>query len=449
MTLRLLSLLPVASLSFLAACSSSTSVTPGAGAPDAGGGDTPPDAPPACTDDVQREEVTALTLPGPYQGPTPLVEATADADGVAALWFDGVSALRFRRWGLDGAPLVGEKTVASKLDLPGGDAALSSIAIGHAGDGYLVAFESAGQKSLLTTHVGADGAASAPQTVKTYKSGDVPSVPRVHGRDAAFFLTWTEHDPSVYDPQGAPFAQAFGLDGAPSSAVAYPGGLIDANAIDADVADGRFKIVHYRQGTGSVADRNAVLRQANTPNGDAKTWTDTVLDLPRAKTGDTSRYAPSIVSIPGGTLFVDVASYADSGETVRRIEIAELDDLGAVKKNRSIDLPADRGYVTNPSVARDGNVVYVVWADARSATDGATAKIHAWALDLDAGTTKTADANLSLAKGQGYFDDLTSPLGGAFAKGSAVTVGYVWASSDANDKRTRHVAVQSFCFATR
>ena len=426
------------------ACGESASPSPPSAAD--GGSDS---AAPACTEDTATEDVTAIDARGPGGSPSPLVRAVADAEGIAALWFDGIQKLLFRRWALDGTPRGEAQVVASKVDLPGGDAGLSSIALGHAAGSYMVAFEDAATHTLLTKIIAADGTVTDGAKPGIVAVGNEQYKPHVFGHGDGFTLVWTEG--FVASNGTGTVLQLFGADGAARSKVAVPPGN-DFFGADGDVSSDRLRLVHYKRGKGSINDTEVVVREADA-NADLTkpgAFTESVLPLARPPKGDMLRSYPAMVSLPeGGAFFVDGVGWDEGSDQKRRVEIAQIGEGGALVESFSIDLPAGRLYLANPQVALEGDEVYVAWVDSEDAIAGDTANLHVWRRDRRTGETKTADIALSLAKGTGAFDPLGRPLGGMVVRGASARVPFVWRTLDAEARRTVHVGIRSVCLATR
>lgn len=404
---------------------------------------------PPCTEDSATEDVVAIDARGPGGGPSPLVRVVADAEGVAALWFDGIQKLLFRRWAADGTPRGETQTIASKLDLPGGDAGLSSIALGHASGAYMVVFEEAATHTLVAKLIAADGTVSDAEKPGIAAAGSQQYKPHVFGHGDGFVVAWTEG--FVASNGTGTVLQAFGADGVARSKVAVPPGNEFFGA-DGDVVDGRLRLVHYKRGKGSIYDTEIVYREADA-NADLTkptAFSESVLPLKRPATGDMLRSYLVMASLPdGGAFVVDGVGWEESGDAKRRIEIAEVAPGGVLAADFSIDLPARRRYVANPQVAVRDDVVYVAWIDAEDASAGDSAILHVWRRDRAAGATKTTDVPLSLAKGSGQLDALTRPLGGIAVEADAVRVPWTWRTLDAEARRTTHVGLRAVCMASR
>lgn len=426
--------------------------------------DVPPgDMPPAqCTADAAAVDVS-LTTDGTLTR-TPVAASTLDGSARAAIWYEG-GGIEFARFGDDGKKLA-SATLVPSAKLPGGDAALSALSIATVADGqYAFAYEDMTSQSVRFRIVDGKGAGGTEKTLNptTRKVGNDSGTvtarsPVVRRTQAGFAAKWVE-TLKIGSNSSRTYVviQLFDASGKPTTQSAVdPNGYSEtAGAADATLISDRLAFLGYKQGSGSIADLLAVLSQSSAA-GNLATWNQATVALPQpVPTGDVTRGRPTLMADPAnpkGSILVDLASYtATDRDSAHRIEVAWLDDLGAVKKSAPIDIPATEAILVADPIAKvEDGVVYVAWVSAKDGAGTDSPSVHVVAMDA-AGKKVRADIPVKLKSG--YFDDLTRMLEDLDARAAATTgavrLAYAWTSSDSADNRARHSGTQTICLTTR
>ena len=208
------------------------------------------------------------------------------------------------------------------MSLPGGDAALSSLALGNVGDQYLLAYLNGAANAPWVTTIDTAGVAAEPRKLGAVAtSGSVtPGAPRLYGRGDRAYLTWNEE---VYEngyTTTKSALQVFDATAAPATkAVALASDAL--RGIDADLLEGRLRVAHFREG-----DSDMYLSQANVAGGLAS-FTMAAVKLPPPAPVGAARYHATVRGRPGGgAVFVDHASFkSPTNDTLRRIEVGRAD----------------------------------------------------------------------------------------------------------------------------
>ncbi len=409
---------------------------------------TPP-APPApaqpqCTADLslsKLRDVRALAG-GPTR--TPVLATTVDANGVMAVWLATTSTLRLGQFAFDGSASADALAVPG-IRLPGGDAGLGAVSIAPIGGKTLIAYIDATTNAVHSRVVDAAAAGAEPirlsPATRSYERSPAepvnPGYVEVRPHEDMVFATWAETASS-----GARFsiAQVLDSNGVP---VTKQASFWWGRAVDGYISSGRFRLVHYRQGAGSIADQRLVLAESDA-SGDLATWTSVDVALPQPGTGTVSRAHPNLLHVGDGSVYVGSATYTNEmRDPATRIEVAWLDNAGTITTTGSFDLAGGRDLAGRMAARAAGDAVYVTWADEKSGNVDPT--LHLRKITADGGGV-TIDVPLALERG--YLDDVGS-VSGIVVDREVVHVSYAWTSQNDSGDRTRHPALHTFCLAAR